>query len=411
MTDLQLQRIKNSDVQVATIPMVRIDRNIVHNIGSIFDLFGIGGSDMDDNLLRAVIYYLCFSYQQNLFSYSVIDPYEFAQQMGYTSDFLRQRHPHPVFLEDLKKMPPEAREGYVRDGYPTYSSNFENALYALWKREVLFSYGVTFFNNTDKEEKLTHQNVRLFILRNLRVDAVRSGKTRQRKTVYSVELDERFIHSLTQYFVRGKMATLVELRKSKLDILYLKMLQYKENAFFQNDPAVEINNFSMLCRWAGVAERKKDGSSVPNKKRKQLLAEALHTLNEKTDLNYAFETTTSRGQKFPYTFRITFSITPQAITQKEEDSHSDMACMFSETLMRDMFGLWKMYRNNGGNPYCIDTQKFNEWLHADADYDEKKNVYLVAATKIFGKWKSGQVTRESQFHKWFMRAVQHKASE
>jgi hypothetical protein len=255
-----------------------------------------------------------------------------------------------------------------------------------------------------------HQNVRLFILRNLRVDIVRSGKTRQRKTVYCVELDERFIHSLTQYFVRGKMATLVELRKSKLDILYLKMLQYKESAFLKGSYAVELKNFGVLCQWAGVAERKKDGLPVASKKRKQQVMEALRVLNEKTDLSYTFEATTSRGQKFPYTFRITFNSTPQAIAQKEEENRSDMALVFQETLMRDLFDLWKMYRNGDGNPYDINIQEFSDWLCADADYEEKKNVYLVAATKIFGKWKPGQTSREAQFGRWYMRMIQSKNS-
>jgi hypothetical protein len=43
---------------IPTIPLIRIDRNIVYNIDTLFDLLGIAGDDMDDNLLRNIIYHL-----------------------------------------------------------------------------------------------------------------------------------------------------------------------------------------------------------------------------------------------------------------------------------------------------------------------------------------------------------------
>jgi hypothetical protein len=403
---------------INTIPLVRIDRNIVHNIDNLFDLFGIGGADMDDNLLRAIIYYLCFNYQRNLFSYEIFDPYDFAEQLGYSTVYLRSKHPKPLFIEDLNKKPAAERKAHLDGGYPTYETNIENALYSLWKKEIMFSYGAKFYISTEKEEVLSHQNIRLFILRNLQILEVRSGKTRQRKTVYSVEMDERFVHSLTKYFIRSNKQTLIELRKSKLDILYLKLLQYKENALHQlqggapqHSATVELGNFDAICRWADVPTCKKDGSPVAPKRRKQLLLEALRTVNAKTDLSYTTNATTKRGQKFPYTLSITFDFAPNAAADKQEDAKADMLSLFDETLTRDLFLFWKSCYCKDANPYDTNMNEFNRWICCDTDYEEKKNVYLVAMAKIFGKHKHGQKSYDNYFHKWYMGAIRKTLEE
>jgi hypothetical protein len=175
---------------IAIVPIIRIDRNVVHNIDSLFDLFGIGGESMDDNLLRAIIYYLCLSYQQNLFCWTIFDPYDFAKTMGYSTSFLRTRHPAPQFLTDYKSNLrkqgkretdiEEELEEYRASSLPLYESNLENALWALWQKEVFFCHGATFYNATEKEEVHTHEATRIIILRSLKIEERRSGKTGQR---------------------------------------------------------------------------------------------------------------------------------------------------------------------------------------------------------------------------------------
>jgi hypothetical protein len=411
---------------INTIPLVRIDRNIVHNIDNLFDLFGIGGADMDDNLLRAIIYYLCFNYQRNLFSYTIFDPYDFAEQFGYSTVYLRSKHPKPLFIEDLKEKPESERKAHLDGGYPIYETNIENALYSLWKKEVLFSYGAKFYTSTEKEEVLSHQNIRLFILRNLQVLETRSGKTRQHRTVYSVEMDERFVHSLTKYFIRGNKQTLIELRKSKLDVLYLKLLQYKENALLQvqanpttkpqlqplpqNSVTVELGKFEAMCRWAGVPAVKKDGAQVAAKSRKQQLLDALRTVNAKTDLSYTVSAVTRRGQKFPYNFSVTFNLAPEAVIIKQNEDKEDRVHLFDETLSRDLFTFWKSCYHKNNNPYSTNVNEFTKWVHRDTDYDEKRNVYLVAMSKIYGKNKLGQKSYDSYFQKWYMEATKKPVS-
>jgi hypothetical protein len=398
---------------VATLPLIRIDRNIIHTIDGLFDLFDIGNDSMDDNLLRAVIYYICFSYQQNLFTYSTFDPHDFAKEMDYTMAYLRAKHPKPLFAEDLKKKSKEEQAYHLANGLPSYANNMENALYTLWKKEVLFNYGAKFFSATDKEVTLTaHQNVRMFILRSLQVSTARSGRTCQRKTVYTIELDERFVHSLTKYFIRSNKNILVELRRSKLDILYLKILQQLEHALLTKSPSVTFENFETLCRWAGVPQRKKDGSAVAPKKRKQLVIEAFETVKRRANLSFTLTPTAVRNQKFSYAFTLQLDNMEARIADKEAENKSDMMLLFDEVLSRDLFEFFRCYKCGNRNPFLVTQGELQQWMFTDCDYDEKKQVYLLASAKVFGKEapkaKSGFYSREKGFDYFYRHAVQHK---
>ncbi|MDR1226037.1 MAG: hypothetical protein LBK47_03965 [Prevotellaceae bacterium] len=417
--------------QVATIPMVRIDRNIVHNIDGLFDAFGIGGADMDDNLLRAIIYYLCFNYQQNLFAWTVFDPYDFAEKMGYKDEKknsmanLRARHPKPQFFDDFKakaraqgKSEEEAAEElqtYIASGAPTYESTLENALWSLWQKEIIFYHGAKFYNATDREEVVQqHTITKMLIIRSLNITEQRVGKTNQRRTVYHVEMDERFLHSLTKYFIRSNKDTLIKLRRSKLDILYLKLLQYKEGALLSRQPEVTVEKFELLCRWAGIPLLKKDGTEVASKERKRQLIGALNTLNERTDLCFEHRCTAVRRQKFPYTFVITFKLDEEKYEARQTEDKKDLKLLFQEILGRDLRSFWKCKSGNA-NPLEFNLDTYSRWLYSyEEDDKEKKAIYMLALTKIFGKWQgyaSGMFTYESQAQRWLDGLAKRKRVE
>jgi hypothetical protein len=403
----------SKNISLPTLPLIRIDRNIIHNIDGLFDLFDIGNDSMDDNLLRAVIYYICFNYQHNLFTYNTFDPHDFAKEMCYTMAYLRAKHPQPLFLEDLKKKTAEEQEYHLANGLPCYANNIENALYTLLKKEVLFNYGAKFFNNTDREVTLTaHQNTRIFILRSLEVTTLHSGRTKQSKTVYAMELDDRFIHNLTKYFIRSNKNILIELRKSKLDILYLKILQQKERAIFAKEPKVFFENFETLCRWAGVPQAKKNGESIAPKKRKQLVINAFNTIRERTDLDFTLTTVTARKQRFPYAFTLHFNNMEVQIAAKDGENKQDMMNLFDEVLSRDLFAFFKSYKCSNQNPFFITQGDLLQWMFTDCDYEEKKQVYLLAAAKIFGKeavkTKTSFFSREKNFDHFYQNAVRDK---
>jgi hypothetical protein len=380
---------------------------------SLFDLFGMEGDSMDDNLLRSTLYYLCYSYQHNLFSYNVVDVSDFATVMGYSPTFLRTRHPKPLFVEEMQGWPAEQRTSYLADGYCTYATNFENALYSLYKKEVYLTYGAKFYNKTDKEQKFTaSENVRMQVLRSLQQVTVRSGRTRQEKKVYSVELDDRFIHSLTKYFIRGNRNMLVTLRKSKLDIMYLKLLQQREHSMFLNQPRVQMEDFGTLCRWAGVPVSKKDGAAVPAKKRKQLLIGALERLRAETDLGFTYDVSATRGQRWPYTFTLQFDFSQTVQEKNREVVEKDMDCIFLESLQRELFVLWKMLKCEGVNPLLLGKEGFYQWMSTDCDKEEKKQAYLLTCAKIYGKAAGGSRgnywSRESNFERFYSAALRRE---
>jgi hypothetical protein len=403
----------SENFSLPTLPLIRIDRNVIHNIDKLFDLFDIGNDSMDDNLLRAIIYYICFNYQHNLFTYTIFDPHDFAREMNYTMAYLRAKHPQPLFSENLKKKTKEEQDYHFANNLPCYTNNIENALYTLWTKEVLFNYGAKFFNDTDKETTFTaHQNTRMFILRNLQLTTIYSGKTKQSKTVYSIELDDRFIHNLTKYFIRSNKSTLIELRKSKLDILYLKILQHREQAALTKEPKIIFKNFETLCRWAGVPQNKKNGDVIEPKKRKQLVINAFATIKERTDLDFMLTFVTVRQQKFPYTFILHFNNIEAAAKDKDDENKQDMMNLFDEVLSRDLFNFFKSYKCSDKNPFFITKNDLSQWIFTDCDYEEKKQIYLLAATKIFGKetteMKSSFFSRKRNFDRFYQNAIKDK---
>jgi hypothetical protein len=398
---------------VAALPLIRIDRNMVHNMDCLFDLFGMEGEGMDDNLLRSVLYYLCYSYQHNLFSYTVVDVGDFASVMGYAPSFLRTRHPRPLFLEEMQGWPAEERAAYVASGHCTFSTNFENALYSLYRKEVFLTYGAKFYNKTDREQVVqASEHVRMVVLRSLRQEEVRSGRTRQVKKVYTVELDERFTHSLTKYFIRGNRNLLVSLRKSKLDIMYLKLQQLREHAAFRNSPCVPVENFEVLCRWAGVPAVKKDGAAVPSKKRKQLLVNALERLRSETDLGFTYAVSATRGQRWPYTFTLQFGFEQDAQEKRKEDAQKEMGYIFMESLQRELFSLWRMLKRSDVNPLCVNKDEFYGWMWSDCDKEEKKQAYMLTCTKIYGKAapvrRDDFWSRESNFERFYASSLRRE---
>jgi hypothetical protein len=380
---------------------------------SLFDLFGMEGDSMDDNLLRSVLYYLCYSYQHNLFSYNTIDVRDFAAVMGYSQTFLRTRHPQPLFEEEMQSWPAADRELYASSGYCTYCTNFENALYSLYKKEVYLNYGAKFYNKTDREQIVTaNESVRMQVLRSLQQVTARSGRTRQEKKMYAVELDDRFMHSLTKYFIRGNRNMLVALRKSKLDIMYLKLQQQREHAMFLNTPSIQVENFEVLCRWAGVPALKGNGEAVPAKKRKQLLISALESLRSKTDLGFSYTVSSERGQRWPYTFTLQFDFGHGTQESREKAQKKEMDSIFLECLQRELFALWKALKCAGMNPLFVSKEDFFRWMATDCDREEKKQVYLLTCTKIYGKDTSSKrwhfLSREGNFEKFYAAALQRQ---
>lgn len=401
----------DTSANITTLPFIRLDRNVVHNMDCLFDLFGIEGDNLDDNLLRSVLYYLCYSYQKNLFSYSVVDLRDFAEVMGYSPTFLRTRHPSPLFEEEIKQWPEEERTSYLAGGYCTYATNFENALYSLYKREIYMVHGAKFYNKTDKEQVITaNENTRMLVLRSLQQFTVRSGRTRQEKKVYSVELDERFVHSLTKYFIRGDRNVLIALRKSKLDIMYMKLRQQQEHAMFLNEPSVVLDNFELLCRWAGIPALRKDGTAAPAKKRKQLLMGVLERLRSSTDLKFTYTVSSTRGQRWPYTFTLTFEFDQKTQEKSRERAKKDMEHIFLESVQRELFTLFTALRCDGQNPLCINKEDFFQWMATDCDREEKKQAYMLTCSKIYGKDRGGRkvvhmFSRDGNFERFYASAL------
>jgi hypothetical protein len=98
---------------IETQDVFRIDKNIAHNI----DYISKYNSERniitsDGGLIKNLIYYFCYTYQNNLFNFGSFDVYDFASKFNYSVDYLKGRHASPEQLKN--KSPNEVSSLYER---------------------------------------------------------------------------------------------------------------------------------------------------------------------------------------------------------------------------------------------------------------------------------------------------------
>jgi hypothetical protein len=364
---------------------VRFDQNVVKNIDTLFDLFGIADDDADNNLRRSVIYYLCYHYQQDLFSYLVFDPYEFAERMGYkNTSWLRHKHANPLFAEDFKQMSKKEQAEHTALDKPMYETNIGNALYSLLKKEVIFTRKPRIYCEK-KDSIIEYETVKMSILRKVTVSTRKSGKTGQVKTVYLLEMDERFLRSLTQYFIRGSISAVSALRASKLDILYAKLLELREYAMFHQNSTTDIIHFEMLCDWCRIPQKKKDGSELEARERKRLVRRALENVSKASGWNFGVDSIKGKDQKFAYVFRIYWNFPDNVKELKTKADRDDRKEMFEQYLYRELGAYYRGVKCADKNPLNTDIGGLKGWLAMDVDRDEKERIYMLACDRIYGQ--------------------------
>jgi hypothetical protein len=221
-------------------------------------------------------------------------------------------------------------------------------------------------------------------------------------------MDDRFLHSLTKYFVRSDLRTLIALRRSKLDILYLKLLQVREDAIFYGNPAVTFRHFDTLCSWCRVPSAKKDGNPVPPKARKQQVLEAFRKVGEATGWGYAVTPVCGQGQKRAYTFTLQLNLPESAAALKRQHDREDAVRLLDEVVLRELMAYYRMTLCPGQNPLSMDRSGFTQWMQTDCDFEEKRRVYMTAYDKVCGKATEKQrrfSLREADFSGFYRESV------
>jgi hypothetical protein len=380
---------------IETQDVFRIDKNIAHNI----DYISKYNSDRniitsDGGLIKNLIYYFCYTYQNNLFNFGSFDVYDFASKFGYSVDYLKGRHTSPEQLKN--KSVDDVSSLYERQdediNFKIYDSVIENA-FTLHTKPIVFVRGaktVDYQNSkitysTDSNSYLVITQLSIKTISKLTKD--NGGQRRLRgkagdKNIYSYILDKLFIENLSHYYLKGVRESLLQLRKSSLDDLYLYLLNLKSNLNVKGQhqtTIAETPNFELLCNIAHIKSIKENGEPYDNKYRKRDLVKCLREINTKSELKFEFHWTKNTNDRHYYV--------PIFVFEKPEkkDINSERDSIFRTRLSHELLDAFRVI--NGQQYYSENRNElFMTWLRdININVKEKVLAYETACFKTYGR--------------------------
>jgi hypothetical protein len=364
--------------------LIRIDKNIAHNIDLFISIDNI--SNEDKALIKSLIYYFCFSRQTDLFGFGTLDPKQFAAVLSYKEGYLRKKHLNPLQLQKLTTE--EKKLLYEREkknpAAKIFDSYLENALYILHTtalrfsrtaKEVLFENGTTKYTNISEAYILLPQLITSTI----------KGKGSP-KVFFNYDINKNFITNLSLYFLKFSKEALITLRRAGLDDLYLYLKNFKETLQEKLKTSTEIDrslNFNHLCKIARIPFQKKDGSELKNQRDiKQKLIDAFVKINEQTDLKFTVEWVKStKNTRWKYLPLFFFEDETASGYGHNVIRRQERMIIFEENLKHELLKCFKQHNNE-----CEWTEHaMLEWLKSNKDIAEKGLAFRTAQYKTFGK--------------------------
>jgi len=209
----------------------RFDRSLAKHS---YDFYAFGNQE---GIIRSIAMYIAFSYQNTVFRYCTLDPYHFAQTMGWNVDELNRKVENPVQV---------ARGEYIEGG-PLYDTYLENAMYRMMVEPLVFSMKGNF-----KEEFKT-EGVKSVLL--LEEFYRHTHKINPKKNFYHYKPSQLFIDNLSNYFVSVDLKVYRTLKtrhrkyKPGLQALYC-FLTYTKEVLKKTGQVEATPAFNMLCKIA-----------------------------------------------------------------------------------------------------------------------------------------------------------------
>lgn len=246
----------------------RLDRNLSNNVTYLHQTFG-----EDMHIITSLLCYIAWKHKYQLFDIGILDPIEFGRLCKFEPGYLRRRHPAPAQLErmngeEIKMLYKLQAQDPYNCAYRVYDSILENALYLLYTRAIVYP-GKHIIYQVDGDEIRKVDINKITFFKHLRIVFHRS-KYGKYKIFYEYELDASFVHNLNQYYLICNLTAFVDLRKKRLDVLYLYIKNLREY-FRLQDKSSDIVSFTTLCELAKIKRKDK-------RMRKQDLIHAFQTL-------------------------------------------------------------------------------------------------------------------------------------
>lgn len=359
---------------------VRVDKNIVSNIDKLFkhDILS-----EDEGLIKSLLYYFAKSYEKNYFTFGLLDPEDFAKEMGYSLSYLRKRHANPHQLKGLSSELIDSlySKEHQDPNLKIWDTTLENALYLLCEVPLNLDRTGKYYsvNNYIRTEKIVSK---IQILTDIRCEHVLRGDGRMERVQYKYIINSQFIYNTTCYFVTGLQNTLIKLRKTKDDkaYLYFKNLQGSLFSVGSEDLHRDCNlSFSLLLDLFDINTKTKDGRMISDLRLADKIKAKLEELRTATEVNFQYSMKREKTDLYnPYKVVITF---PNTTDKHYNRKFEQRANIFFLHLMHSLI---EMYKTKLGVEYP-DEREFYSWLTDSVDSQLKELAFKNAQFFTFNK--------------------------
>ncbi|CAH8296019.1 hypothetical protein EV196_11327 [Mariniflexile fucanivorans] len=224
------------DTNVYEYKNIRIDKNFAFNI-QVFRSY-----NEDAKIIKAILIYMAYDSQKDLFGFYRIDPEVFADVMFFQKSNLFRIHPNPKQFESInaqKLIKLEEKHGRM-SAYRTWSNYIENALYILNTENILTDY------RYKTDTKAVASVKRFNFIDEIEYELETVGKTK--KIIYKYKPNEKFEENLKSYFLNTNVDIYNALKKPNLDDAYLELLNRINNCNIKNinSIAFNLNDFAAI---------------------------------------------------------------------------------------------------------------------------------------------------------------------
>lgn len=265
------------------VELFRMEKSVMTK--SNFDELGMASGD---RIPEALLEFICYEHQYNLFGFGVLDPVEFARKFKFSYRYLVGKHDDP-YQRQLRRILKKGdgdrrgRQAADKESEPEFicENRIENALF------ILANYPLNITSTSVLEDKsLVRQYGFLRVLDSFTLH--QDGRTG--KLTYYYRLDDKFRRNLSSLYLTTRRDSLVALRRSGLGALYVFLLKLRDAVFAEGRSSTLSDNtpsFEYLCNLSGVPDGK-DWKDAPKYRKKRLNA-YLAKVAEETELEFRVE--------------------------------------------------------------------------------------------------------------------------
>lgn len=344
---------------------ISLDQNVANNI---LDLAQFGKEDVQ--LIKSLIFYFSFSFQNDIFLFGTLDPYDFAQKFNYQPGHLRKRHKNPEQLKNLSKQQIDELYKLEKEdpSQRVFDSILENALWLLGNKTIHLQKGKKLPNNSEHQYSSSVKFIKF--LDDFSVYFNRKSNYAD-KVLYTYSLTPMFAENLSSLYFNAKPKSLIRLRKPKLDDLYIYLTNLKSILQLKGLKTTSDVHFEYLCKLANI-------KITEPKDRKKKFNKVFKTIQERSELKVSLSWIKGPNMSYAYQPLIEFDSTTNISSSSEQEKLTKFDNLLKHSLTKVFERLHPDFVQH--NNY---KQNILRWITSDLVQSHGQNINAVKGAYIY----------------------------